>query len=208
MKVMSMTLDAEAIWRYIDEQRADLADLLDTLTPDQWAAGSLCAGWSVRDVAAHLTHSHLGALDLLGAAVRARFRFDAMMNQLVMADDRTPEDLTATLRAMVGSRRRPPTPTPLDPLMDVLVHGQDIAVPLGLDRQMPGPAAVAVAERLWHMRFPLNPQRRLPRVRLVAADAEFAIGDGSTVRAPIRDLVMVLAGRRALSSVSSGADPA
>ncbi|MET0898809.1 MAG: maleylpyruvate isomerase family mycothiol-dependent enzyme [Mycobacterium sp.] len=201
-------MDSEAIWRYIDEQRSDLADLLDTLTPDQWAAGSLCAGWSVRDVAAHLTHGHLGTLDLLGAAVRSGFRFDAMTNRLVVADGRAPEEVTAQLRAMVGSRRRPPTPTPLDPLMDVLVHGQDIAVPLGIDRQMPGPAAVAVAARLWHMRFPLNPQRSLPRVRLIAADADFAVGDGGPVRAPIRELVMVLAGRRALSSVSAGAGPA
>jgi uncharacterized protein (TIGR03083 family) len=203
-----MTLDADTIWRYIDEQRSDLAGLLDTLTPDQWVAASLCAGWSVRDVAAHLTHSHLGARNLLGAAVRSGFRFDAMMNRLVATDNRTPEDVTAQLRAMVGSRRRPPTPTPLDPLMDVLVHGQDIAVPLGVDRQLPGPAAVAVAERLWHMRFPMNPRRTLPRVRLVADDAELAVGDGDTVRAPIRDLVMVLAGRRPLSSVSSAAGPA
>ena len=45
------------IWGYIDEQRADLADFLDTLTPEQWETPSLCRGWTVRDVAAHVTQS-------------------------------------------------------------------------------------------------------------------------------------------------------
>ena len=35
-------MDDKRIWRYIDEQRADLADFLDTLTPEQWATPSLC----------------------------------------------------------------------------------------------------------------------------------------------------------------------
>lgn len=203
-----MTLDSAAIWRHIDEQRADLADVLTSLSEAQWATPSWCAGWTVRDVAAHLTHSHLGVGMLLAAAVRTGFRFDAMMNHLVLEDDRTPTELTAQLRAMVGSRRRPPTPTPLDPLMDVLVHGQDIAVPLGIDRPMPADAATAVANHLWRMRFPLNPRGRLAGIRLVAEDADFAVGQGDPLRAPIRDLVLVLAGRRSVADVSCGAGPA
>jgi uncharacterized protein (TIGR03083 family) len=33
-------------------EREDLLDLLLTLTPDQWRAPSLCAGWTVQDVVA------------------------------------------------------------------------------------------------------------------------------------------------------------
>ncbi|MCV7319265.1 maleylpyruvate isomerase N-terminal domain-containing protein [Mycolicibacterium confluentis] len=33
-------------------QREEFADLLDSLTPEQWTITSLCAGWTVRDVAA------------------------------------------------------------------------------------------------------------------------------------------------------------
>ena len=54
----------------------------------------------------------------------------------------------------------------------------------------------------------MNPRRGLAGVRLVADDADFAVGDGRTVQVPIRDIVMLLAGRRALSSVSPDADPA
>ena len=62
---------------------------------------------------------------------------------------------------------------------------------------MPAVAAAAVAERLWRMRFPFNPRRRLKGVRLIAADADFAAGTGREITAPIRDIVMALTGRQA-----------
>lgn len=203
-----MGLTSAEIWRCVDEQRADLADMLDGLTAEQWDAPSLCEGWSVRDVAAHLTHLHADVRRMMVAGLRSGFRFDAMMDRLVAMDGRTREEITAALRAIVGSRRRPPTRTPLDPLMDVLVHGQDIAKPLGIDRPMPTPAAVAVAHHLWHMRFPMSPRRELAGYRLVADDADFAVGTGTPLRAPIRDLVLVLGGRWAPGAISSAADPA
>lgn len=45
------------------------------------------------------------------------------------------------------------------------------------------------------MKFPINAARQLNGVRLVATDADFAAGEGREVRAPIRDIVMILAGR-------------
>ncbi len=46
-------MNTDEIWRNIDEQRTSLAGLLETLSPEQWTAASLCEGWKVRDVAAH-----------------------------------------------------------------------------------------------------------------------------------------------------------
>ena len=53
-------MDEERSWELIAAERRALADLLDGLTPEQWEAPSLCAGWRVRDVAAHvaLTPQH------------------------------------------------------------------------------------------------------------------------------------------------------
>ena len=36
------------------DERADLAEFLATLSPEQWEAPTLCAGWRVRDVVAHM----------------------------------------------------------------------------------------------------------------------------------------------------------
>lgn len=188
-------MDSGRIWTVIDTQRADVADLLDGLTPEQWTAPSLCDGWRVRDVAAHLTHSHMSPLRAMTEAAKSGFRFDPMIRRLALEDSRSQAQITAALRGMVGSRKKIVGSADRDPLMDILVHGQDITVPLGIDRPMPTEAAVEVANHLWGMRFPMHPASRLRGVRLVATDADFEVGEGREVRAPIRDIVMMLAGR-------------
>jgi uncharacterized protein (TIGR03083 family) len=190
-------MDDSSIWAHIDEQRADLADFLDTLTPEQWEAPSLCPGWSVRQAAAHITQSSTNWGRLSFELLRSGFRFNALTLRMGRDDQRTPEEITAAMRAMVGGRRRPPGTAVADPLMDVLVHGQDIAVPLGIPRAMPVAAAVIAAERLWKMGFPFNARKRFPNVTFTATDADFSVGDGSVVRGPIQDIVMTLSGRRA-----------
>jgi uncharacterized protein (TIGR03083 family) len=185
------------IWQNVDSQRADLADFLDTLTTEQWATPSLCDGWTVRDVATHITQSSSSWMRLSAEAARSGFRFNAMVSRYAREDTKTHAQITAAMRAMVGSRRRPPGTAEADPLVDALVHGQDIAIPLGIDRPMPIPAAVVAAERLWAMHFPLNPSRRFQGVAFTATDAPFSAGEGRGVQGPIRDLVLVLAGRRA-----------
>lgn len=190
-------MDSATIWRTIDEQRGLLVDLLDTLEPPQWSTPSLCSDWAVRDVAVHLTHSQAGRADLARAALKSGFRFDAMIRRMALADHAEPAAITARLRAMAGSRQRPPMTKEVDPLLDILVHTQDICVPLGIERAMPTDAAVAVAERLWQMKFPLSPQRDLPGYRFVSTDADFAAGPqwGALREAPIHDIVMMFAGR-------------
>lgn len=192
-------MDSDTVWRHIDEQRTSLADMLDGVPADRWETPSLCEGWTVRNVAAHITHSQAGKPRMIAEMLRSGFRFNAMMNRLALQDKRSPAELTAALRGMRGSRKHPPGTTELDPLMDVLVHGQDIAVPLGIDRPIPTDAAVAAAQRVWTMGFPFGAQRRLRGVELAATDADFRVGEGRLVEAPIRDILMALTGRPAIA---------
>ncbi|MGA5543769.1 maleylpyruvate isomerase family mycothiol-dependent enzyme [Mycobacterium sp. NPDC051198] len=191
-------MDSDTIWRNVDEQRGHLADLLDTLEPQQWATPSLCAGWTVREVAIHITQSHASIGEMLPAALKSGFRFDAMVRRAALEDPSDPAAVTARLRAMAGSRKRPPLTKEVDPLLDILIHTQDICIPLGIDRPMPPDAAVAVADRLWHMKFPFAPQRDLPGYRFVATDADYAVGPewGGRREVPIRDIVLMFARRR------------
>ena len=196
------TADLDAVWAAIDSERLGLADLLDDLAPAEWEHPSLCAGWRVRDVAAHLALAQTGtrraALDLL----RARGSLPRMIHDSAVRHAAFPtEQLTAQIRAMAGSRRTAPGVTPLEPLLDVLVHGQDVAVPLGRPRPMPVGAATTAATRVWDMPWPMSttfsPRRRLAGLRLVATDAEWAVGEGDLVEGPVRALLMVLTGRTA-----------
>ena len=190
-------MDDSQIWGYIDEQRVDLADFLDTLTPEQWETPSLCPGWTVRQVAAHITHSTTNWGKLTLELLRSGMRFNALTLRMARDDQRKPEEISAAMRAMVGVRRHPPGTAVADPLMDVLVHGQDIAMPLGVERTMPIPAAVVAAERVWTMGFPFNARKRFPNVTFTATDADFSVGDGEVMRRPIQGILMTLSGRRA-----------
>ena len=188
-------MNTDEIWRRVDDQRIELAGLLEGLTAEQWTAQSLCDGWQVRDVAAHLTHSHMHPVRAIVEAARSGFRFDSMIQRLGREDPRSQAEIAIALRGMAGSRKRVPGTSVQQPLIELLVHGQDITVPLGIDWPMPLDAAREVAQKLSGMTFPLNGQRRLAGVRLVATDAEFAAGEGREVQVLIGDIVMVLAGR-------------
>ncbi|MGI5500927.1 maleylpyruvate isomerase family mycothiol-dependent enzyme [Lentzea sp. CA-135723] len=143
-------MDETRIWQVVDAERTATADLLAGLSDAQWAHPSLCAGWTVREVAAHLTlgpRMRIG--DTLSAFVRARGSFDRMVDQTARAEARRPPDeIVATLRGIAGSRRLAPGQTLLNCLMDTLVHPQDIRLPLGIERPMPVDAAVVAAADL------------------------------------------------------------
>jgi len=195
-------LDRDAVWAVIDAQRLDLADLLDSLADAEWERPSLCAGWRVRDVAAHLTFAQARARELIAPAWRARGDFDRMIHDTAVARAHSlpPGRIVESIRAMAGSRRRAPGLSPLEPLIDVLVHGQDIAVPLGRPRVMPVDAAATAATRVWTTPWPLStafrPVRaRLAGLRLVATDTDWSVGEGAVVEGPMQSLLLLMTGR-------------
>ena len=168
-------------------------------------APSLCAGWRVRDVAAHLTQARLGLVPAAVAVVRARGNLDRMIHDAAVRQARLPvEQYAPRLRAMVGSRRKVLGLTELEPLIDVLLHGQDIAVPLGRRRPVPTPAAAAAATRVWSIGQPWHARKRLSGLRFTATDTAWSVGEGAEVRGPIAALLMVLTGRPAGLAALSG----
>jgi uncharacterized protein (TIGR03083 family) len=192
-----VAVERDTVWRYVESQRLDLADLLDGLSPEQWEHPSLCPGWTVRDVAAHVISSpQARLLPTLGAFARHRGDLDRM----ILAEGKhwgraAPVDIVAQYRRYAGSRKHPVGTTYWEPLLDVLVHGQDIAVPLGIPRTMPIPAAAAAATRVWSKAFPFKARRRLRGLRLEATDSGWSAGDGALVRGPIEAILVVLTGR-------------
>jgi uncharacterized protein (TIGR03083 family) len=196
----------DEVWRIIDEERASLADLFDSLGDQEWETPSLCDGWRVRDVAAHLTLAQMGLFPAAVAAARARGNFDRMIHDSAVrqARRRPAEEYAPRLRAMAGSRRKAPGVSHLEPLIDVLVHGQDIAIPLGRPRPMPARAAVAAADRVWPSLFPWRAGRKLSGFRLAATDCSWSAGDGLLVEGPIGAILLLLTGRRAALAELSG----
>lgn len=135
-------MDLDTLWAAIDDQRLRTAELLDDLSDDEWDTPSLCDGWTVRDVAAHLTLQQMTLGDGLRAAWDPRRHLGGGMNGIINASAKAQAalptaHLIARIRAMIGSRRHNVGVTPQETLIDIVVHGQDIAVPLGRELGVP-----------------------------------------------------------------------
>jgi uncharacterized protein (TIGR03083 family) len=178
-------------------ERQDLADLLDTLTPEQWGHETLCAGWTVRDVAAHTVGFEGVPLPgLVKLFVRGRFQTDRIND---VAIERlaalSPSEVVAAIRA--HSR-----PTGMNAglggrlaLTDNMIHHQDIRRPLGMPRVIPVDRLVPALDFV--RRSPtIRGAKRTRGVRLIATDLDWSAGDGAEVRGPGEALLMVMAGRR------------
>ncbi|ANS68072.1 hypothetical protein SLINC_5848 [Streptomyces lincolnensis] len=193
---MGVTLETDQLWQVVDDERTSLADLLESLSPEEWETPTRCGDWRVRDVAAHLT---IAARCTYGQVVRemarARGNWNRMIHDSAVREAGQPvAEITANLRSTIGSRRLAPTTSPREPLIDILVHGQDVALALGRTREMPPAAARDAADRVWTMRLPPRPWP-LPKARLVATDIEWTRGEGEEIGGPIAALLLLLTGR-------------
>ncbi|SHU06674.1 DinB family protein [Mycobacteroides abscessus subsp. abscessus] len=176
-------------------ERTDLADLLETLTPEQWEAPSLCAGWRVRDVVAHvMSFDEVGLLGMLRRAVRGRIIHVNQMGVDELAA-LTTEQLLRRLRAHLRPQRLATTLGGRLAVLDVTIHHQDIRRPLGIPRRIP-------AERLrWvlsaSLYSPELPAWYLARgIRLAATDLDWTHGSGPEVTGPAEAMLMAITGRR------------
>ena len=171
------------VWELVHQERRALIDDLAGLSDEQWESPSLCGGWTVHDVAAHLVdNARTTRLGIVLAMVRARFDFDRQ-NEAGIAREKgaTPAETLDRLRAVVGRRTTPPAP--LDSrLVEEVVHGEDVRRPLGIRRDYPSEAvARALAHQLRTSVALGGGRQRAAGVRLRASDVDVAVGDGPEV---------------------------
>jgi uncharacterized protein (TIGR03083 family) len=208
MNRTSAAMTEDDIRAAVEAERLGLSDFLDTLGPSDWEVRSLCSAWTVREVVAHLTIPTRATVPfVIRGAIRARGDVHRMfaMQARERAAAFTPAQLVAQLRETAGSRRRMPMSAPMDPLTDILVHGQDIARPLGRSRPMPAGLAVAGLEFVLPNAFHGAP-KRLAGLRLVATDADWPGSDGAQeIRGTAGDLLLAAMGRAAALAGLSGA---
>lgn len=190
-----MTTERRTLMDLAYEERSDLARYLATLTPQQWHASSLCAGWTVKDVVAHIvSYEGLRFWGLLrrfakGRVVRANevgveelahMTPDELMGFL--NEHLRPRGLTAAFGGMIG-------------LVDGTIHHQDIRRALGHPRAVPTDRLTRILPLI-----PSNPRlgagRRIRGLRLRAVDVDWQHGTGPEVVGTGEALLMAMSGRR------------
>ena len=197
-------MDADAYWTAVAGLRLRLADLLETLAPEEWDHPSLCAGWRVRDVAGHLSLvPTITVREMAAAAPRAGFHPDRINTLLARRFGAAePAAIVARIRDHAHDRTTAWALSTSNSLFDIEVHSQDIAVPLGRDFPVPPDDAVLGLDRVWEMGWPFRARRRFGHVALRATDAEWSVGDGPEVHGPALALLLLLTGRGATAAPS------
>ena len=191
--------------RLAREERADFAAFLATLSPQQWQAPTLCAGWLVRDVVAHvISYDDLDTRRLLAWVIQGRLRLEGI-NAAALAryNTRRPEELLALLTDHPQPRGVPAVLGGRVGLVEALIHQQDIRRPLGLPRTIP-PERLLPALRTALITPDIGNVWRIRGVRLVATDLAFTAGIGPEARGPAEALLMTIAGRRGVAGELSG----
>ena len=137
-------------------ERLALIGLLEQLGPDEWATPSLCEGWTVRDVAAHLAYAPLitPLAGMLGLG-RAGFRVNKLNHDLAVREARRDtEEILDQLRdnAETGAK---PMGMPMEAgVADAVVHQLDIRRPLDRPRRISPEAFVTAADYFARTGFP------------------------------------------------------
>lgn len=199
----------DELFEMVAAERRALADDLAALTPDQWATQSLCAEWTVRDVAGHLTAAFLVSVPTLMLRIARNLgNFNRAMSQVAKELGARPTDeIVATIRENAEHRFTPPGNGPEAPLTDWIVHGQDIRRPLGLSRAFPA-ESLTVALQATHAGLKdFVPKGRVAGLRYRATDLDWSGGpnDGGVLEGPAEALLLAICGRPvALDDLSGG----
>lgn len=197
-------MDRDRIWDHVTRERLALASLLRGVAEDDWDAPSLCDGWRVRDVAAHVISAPQATVGDVAVELRDRLLRRHPGPGRPRPGDRPVSGILADYQRLAAARHRPLGTTVDDMLVDVLVHTQDVALPLGLRHEPPADAVVQALRRACRVRFIFGTQRTLRGLRLVASDADFAYGAGATVEGPALQLLLVCTGRTRVASGLGG----
>ncbi|WP_067813761.1 maleylpyruvate isomerase family mycothiol-dependent enzyme [Nocardia inohanensis] len=188
---------ADAVWTLVHAERAALIEDLAGLEDAQWHRPSLCDGWTVHDVAAHLVAvAHTTRLGFVAGLIRAGFDFDGQ-NERTMQRWRgdTPAETLRRLR-QAGPRRSTP-PAPLDSrLVEEIVHGEDIRRPAGLTRNYPEEAVIRALRLQTRTSGAFGGAKELmSRIQLTATDLDLTLGDGPEARGTALSLLLAVSGR-------------
>lgn len=188
------------------------ADLLAGLTPGQWEAPSPCAGWRVRDVAGHIAwRTGSSNRDLVRTAARAWLGHFLNPNRAIdvvsrAAAEAVPTELVARIRQIAADKAAGRGRHGIIELTETVVHGYDIARPLGLTLAVAPTASGAVALRR-SLIAPTGIKAVLHGRTLVATDAGWSVGRGPALPGTAEEILLFLFGRGPLPAPPAASPP-
>lgn len=193
----SLAVERDQIFDATAAERRRIADLIDDLDENELSTPSLCRGWDVKTVGAHLLSFVADGtlrMTLLGAR---RGSSDRAIDELARRKAKlSAVEIAVGLRHLADRRYWRPPPEAPGLLAEVLAHSGDMRIPLGRPFE-PDPQLIATALDFLTGPFPIGlvPLGRLRGIRWQATDIDRAWGGGQEIRGRGADLLMAAVGR-------------
>ena len=183
----------------ITAERTELAKMLADLPAPRWDEPTLCAGWRVREVVAHITMPfRYSRSRFVLELAKARGQFNERADRCARRDAAvmSPGELAEALGSNANHPWQPPGGGQIGALTHDVIHGLDITEALGLGQRVPEDRLGAVLPNL------VTPKALgffgvdLSGVELRAADTGWTFGSGRPVTGTAQDLALFLCGRK------------
>lgn len=186
------------LWPLVHQERARFADLLEGLAPEQWQQPSLCAGWSVHDVAAHcVATAHTTPGSFVAGFLSSGFAFSKFAEKNIATYGAGgPVEMVAATRESASRTTGPPGP-PQTPLSEIVVHSEDAARPLGITNPHSDEVLRTTLDFYKSAQLLIGAKKRVAGLHVAATDVGWEHGAGPTVSGPAISLLLAMAGRRA-----------
>ena len=200
----------DTIQDMIAAQRDELAAVLGELPAGRWDAATLCAGWRVREVVAHITMPfRYSAPRFMVELARSRGKFSQMADRVARRDavSLSAAELAEAVRSNTGHPWKPPGGGFEGALAHDVIHGLDITVPLGLPFAVPEERLRRVLPASLAERSVRYFGTELSGIELRATDLDWSLGSGAPLTGAAQDLLLALCGRKLPSGRLTG-DPA
>ena len=189
----------DTIQDMIAAQRGSLAAVLDALPASGWDEPTLCAGWRVREVVAHVTMPfRYSGRRFVFELARSRGKFNEMADRVARRDAArmSPTELAEAVRSNIGHPWRPPGGGFSGALAHDVIHGLDITVPLGLAFAIPEQRLRRVLPASAHDKTVMFFGTDLAGIEFRARDLDWTLGAGTPLTGAAADLLLAMCGRK------------
>ncbi len=193
----SSPLTGADIREAVAAERRELADVLAGLTAQSWNTPTLCAGWRVREVVAHMTMPlRYSTVRFVAEVLRSGGKFNRMADRCARRDAATaPGELLAALKDNAAYPWKPPGGGFEGALTHDVIHGLDFTVPLGHARRVPEERLRIVLQTITKPSTLKHFGVDLAGIELHADDIDWSFGSGARMSGAAQDLALVLCGR-------------
>lgn len=183
-------------WANAAKARTDFADMIDGLSAEQLAADTLCAGWSVQDIAGHLvSFIDMSLPTMMLSMAKAGFNVDKAWH--ANAKKYGAQDASQIVSKLRANAAKPSAmksfPAGLT-TVDAAVHTQDVRRPLGLAGELdPSVVREALEFVTVHKKGKMQvPTEDIAGLRLEATDMDWSWGSGDLVSGPAEAILMAV----------------